>query len=275
MKKVESIVRDHYSVNDLGKNILNGLTETGKDTDRLTVDDLSVVDEFHIGGRQATEHLISKLALSGHEHVLDIGSGIGGAARTIATHTGCRVSGIDLTPEYVDVAQMLSRLTGHAETTNFQAASALSIPFDNQTFDAAITLHVAMNIEDRDTLYKEIARVLKSGAKLCIYDVMKKNDDPIAFPVPWAAIPEASHLRTPEHMSTHLEDAGFEVIEIEDRTEFANEYFERRMAASTGTPSPLGPHLVMGKTAKEKINNIRHNVESGRVAPVQMIAVRK
>jgi len=274
MEVLENIVKGHYGVADLGKNILDGLAATGKDLDNLTVEDLSTVDEFHIGGRSATEYAISKMSLSGNEHVLDVGCGIGGAARTIASQTGCRVSGIDLTPEYVDVAATLTRLTRLEAKTRFHTASALSMPFDDNTFDAAITVHVSMNIEDRDALYTEIARVMKPQARLCIYDVMKKGDEPIVFPVPWAVSAESSHLRTPEEVSALLQDCGFEVIEVEDRTEFANAYFDRRMAASTGTPSPLGPHLVMGPSAPEKIKNIKHNVGSGRAAPVQIIAVR-
>ena len=137
MGKIENTVRDHYSVGDLEKNILHGLAATGKDLERLTTEDLSIFDEFHIGGREATEFAISKLSLTGDEHILDVGSGIGGAARTIAVHTRCKVSGIDLTPEYVSAAEMLTTMTGLEDKVGFQVASALSMPFDDATFDAA------------------------------------------------------------------------------------------------------------------------------------------
>ncbi len=274
MGKIENIVKDHYSVGNLDENILVGLAKTGKDIDNLTIDDLSVVDEFHIGGRKATEHALEKLALKGDEHVLDVGCGIGGAARTMATLTGCRVSGIDLTPEYVEVARQLTLLTRLEEKVDFQAASALSMPFDDAAFDAVITIHVAMNIEDRAGLYKECARVMKPGARLCIYDVMKKNDGPFAFPVPWAAAPESSHLRTPEEVGMFLQKAGFEVLEVEDRTEFAFDYFKARLAAASGEPSPLGPHIIMGPTAPEKFRNISKNMENGLIAPVVILAQR-
>ncbi len=274
MEKIESMVREHYSVGDLAKRILDGLADVGADLDHLSIEDLAVIDEFHIGGRKATEYMISNLSLSGDEHVLDIGSGIGGAGRTIVSQAGCRVTGIDLTPEYVEVARMLTKLTGLDDNADFQTASALSMPFDNEVFDAAITIHMSMNIRDRDALYREACRVMKPGALLAIYDVMKKGDEPIFFPVPWAETSQSSHLVTAEEMPSLLENAGFEVCKIEDRTKFAFDYFKRRLAAVNNGPSSLGPHIIMGTTAREKFQNINRNMETGRIAPVLVIARR-
>lgn len=274
MEKIESIVRAHYSVGDLAKRILDGLADAGADLERLTIEDLAVIDEFHIGGREATKYMISNLSLSGDEHVLDVGCGIGGAGRTIVSQVGCRVTGIDLTPEYAEVAKTLTKLTGLDGKANFQTASALAMPFDNETFDAALTIHMAMNILDRDALYQEVYRVMKPGTLFCIYDVMKKGDEPIHFPVPWAETPQSSHLVTAEEMPPLLENAGFEICKVEDRTEFAFDYFKRRLAAVNNGPSSLGPHIIMGTTAREKFQNINRNMESGRIAPVLVLARR-
>jgi cyclopropane fatty-acyl-phospholipid synthase-like methyltransferase len=69
----------------------------GKTTDTVTIDDLAPMDEFHIGGRKATEELVSQLQLAPADHVLDIGCGLGGAARFVASRHHCQVTGIDLT----------------------------------------------------------------------------------------------------------------------------------------------------------------------------------
>ena len=275
MNNVEKIVTDHYTIGNLGDNIRNGLKAVGADMNHLTIKDLSFVDEFHIGGRTATDYLIAQMNLTGEEHVLDVGCGIGGAARVVASQSGCRVSGIDLTPEYVTVAKDLTALTRLEDTVDFQVASALDMPFDNGTFDAAVTIHVAMNIEDRTGLYKEIARVLKKSAVLCIYDVMKKSDEPLDFPVPWAQSQASSYLLSSEEVATHLQIAGFDVTAVDDRTAFAHAFFEKTMAATIGAPSPLGVHLVMGPDAKQKITNLRANMDKWRVAPVLIMATRK
>ncbi len=272
-KKIEDIVADHYSVGNLADNIIAGLKEDGKDIDNITIADLSVVDEFHIGGHAATQYLLSKMQFSASDHVLDVGSGIGGAARTIASTARCRVTGIDLTPEYVETADVLSRLTGLDDQVSFQTASALDLPFEDGMFDAAVTLHVAMNIRERDKLYREVFRVLKPGAIFAMYDVMKDNGEPLQFPVPWAQTQDSSYLASPAEMQEYLASAGFTDITTDDRSKFAMEYFDQRIAAA-GKRTALGPHLVMGDTAREKFGNIKKNMLKGRIAPVLMIANR-
>ncbi len=271
--KIEDIVKDHYSVGDLADRILAGLEQDGKDLDNITTADLSVVDEFHIGGHAATQYLLSKMQFGPTDHVLDIGSGIGGAARTIASSTGSQVTGIDLTPEYVETSKILSRLTGLDDRVAFETASALDLPFEDGAFDAAVTLHVAMNIKERDLLYSEMFRVLKPGATVAIYDVMKTSDEPLDFPVPWAESQDSSYLVSSEKMHDYLTTAGFENIITDDRSEFAMAYFDRQIAGAD-KPSALGPHLVMGDTVREKFGNIKGNMVKDRIAPVLMTANR-
>lgn len=275
MDSPERAVARHYGDSTLLARILAGLEAAGADPNRLQPDDLAPVDEFHIGGRKATERAVAKLSLSKDHHVLDIGCGIGGAARYMANLAGCRVTGIDLTPEFIAVAQGLTERTGLGDKVSFETASALDMPFEDATFDAAITLHVAMNIMDRNALYSEIGRVMKPGATLCIYDVMKKDAEELIFPVPWARTAETSYLTTPDEMRALLGGAGFQIHEIEDCTEFALDFFRQNLAAAAAGPPPLGIHLVLGASAPEMFKNMLRNVENGRIAPVQMIARRQ
>lgn len=274
MTDIERSVARHYGDADLLARILAGLEASGADPDRPGPDDLAPVDEFHIGGRKATEFAVARMSLAPDHHVLDVGCGIGGATRYMASRIGCRVTGIDLTPEYISTAESLTAMTGLSDRVTFHVASALDMPFERAAFDAAITFHVAMNIPERVALYGEIARVMKPGATLCVYDVMKKGDEDITFPVPWAETSETSHLTTPEEMHTLLEEAGFSIHEVEDRTDFALDFFKTALAAMADGPPPLGLHLVLGESGPEKFKNMLDNVQTGRIAPVQMIARR-
>ncbi len=271
---IERAVMQHYADADLLARILAGLRAAGLDPQRLRPEDLAPVEEFHIGGRKATEHAVSKLSLDASQQVLDVGCGIGGAARHMAAQTGCQVSGIDLTPDYIACAKTLTGLVGLQDKVRFGVASALALPFGEGCFDAVITLHAAMNIARRVAMYREIARVARPGATLCIFDVMKNNDADLDYPVPWAQSPHTSHLTTPREMCTLLQDAGFDIREIEDRTEFAIEFFRSALAGATDRPPPLGVHLIMGASAPEKFRNTLQNIEQGRIAPVLMIATR-
>ncbi len=275
MSDIETAVSQHYGNLDLLERILDRLKQMGIAPDAVTPDDLAPVDELHVGGRAATEYAVAKLAPGQQDHVLDVGCGIGGAARYIAANLGCRVTGIDLTPDFIAVARALTDMTGLQQKASFTVASALDMPFEAGAFDAAITLHVAMNIPDRAGLYAEVARVLKPGGAFCVYDVMRKGDGEIPYPMPWAETAVTSHLTTPDETRALLEGAGFEVKLTEDRTDFAKEFFRRSFAAMQGGPKPLGPHLIMGATAKEKLMNISNAISDGLLAPVIMIARRR
>jgi SAM-dependent methyltransferase len=274
----EALERDvaaHYSVPSLGDKILAGLRAAGIDPARPSPQDLAPVDEFHIGGRPATAYLVAKMGLSRHQHVLDVGCGIGGATRFLAGEIGCRVTGIDLTPEYVEVARDLAERTGLARRITYEVGSALAMPFADSTFDAALTMHVAMNIADREGLYREVARVLAPRAVFAIYDVMKRGPDRLVFPVPWADTDATSHLVDTDRMHALLDMAGFAVETVEDRTEFAVAFFRERLGAAAGAPPPLGLHLLMGANARQKFENMLVNLERGSIAPAITLARRR
>ena len=63
MKDIEAAVARHYGGAGLLARIMAGLEASGVDPDALRPDDLAPVDEFHIGGRDATAHAVAKLAL--------------------------------------------------------------------------------------------------------------------------------------------------------------------------------------------------------------------
>lgn len=273
---LERAVAQHYGRQGLAERILDGLKAAGVDLERLQPEDLAPVDEFHIGGRPATEDVLGRLGLTQTDHVLDIGCGIGGTVRYMAQKFDCRAVGIDLTPEYVEAARLLTEQTGLADRAEFQVASALDLPFQDATFDAAVSFHVAMNIKDRPKLYAETARVLKPQAQLCIYDVMRGPAGSVRFPTPWAETAETSHLTTPDEMQDLLAQAGFAVNEVEDRSAAGIAFFRQRLAATAeGPPPPLGLHLLMGPSAREKFTNMLQSLEAGAIAPVVMIARRE
>ena len=89
----ESDVAGHYVHGALAPAIRQAMVAAGKDPERLTPADLAPVDEFHLGGQQATAALFAQPGPAAGQHWLDIGSGLGGAARHLAAAHGCRVSG--------------------------------------------------------------------------------------------------------------------------------------------------------------------------------------
>jgi ubiquinone/menaquinone biosynthesis C-methylase UbiE len=211
----------HYEQDGLLDRILAALTAAGKDIGGLTINDLAPVDEFHSRRRRATEELARMLAPSATDHVVDIGSGIGGPSRYLAATYGCRVSGVDLTSAFVAAATGLTERTGLGDRVDFRQGSALALPFADASFDLAWSQNVAMNIQDRPRYYAEMHRVLKPGGRLAIQDVAQGPGGDVIFPVMWASRPELSFLRTPEATRSMLEAAGFEVLQWIDNSEAA------------------------------------------------------
>ena len=271
---VDETVTRHYARPGIAEAILAAVRAGLPDGATPTIADLAPADEFHMGGIEATRRFVPMLGLRPEMKVLDIGSGIGGTARFIAQETGADVTGIDLTPEYVEAATVLSQALGLAERTRFRCASALDLPFGDASFDAAVSLHVAMNIADKATLYREAARILRPGAVLGLYDVLAgPGEGPLVFPVPWAAGPQASWLASPGEMRVLLDGAGFDIVEDEDRRDDALAFFARM--AARGAPLPVGLHLLVGEGFRERMTNIRANLEAHRCAPHIFICRRR
>lgn len=271
--QVNESIQTHYSRQDLISIILSALANAGIDINKLTLEDLASIDEFHIRGREATLELARAVGLNANKYILDVGSGIGGTSRCIAKEFGCYVTGIDLTEEYCRTATILTDKIGLSHSIKYIQGDATNLPFDDQTFDVVWTEHVAMNISDKTQLYKEMNRVLKPNGTLAIYDVLEGPNRPVLFPVPWAQTPDSSFLATPKELRELLENAGFTISDWSDTTEAAREWFVTvaEKIRKEGFP-PLGFHLLMGDNFKVMAQNQGRNLQEGRIVLAQIAA---
>ena len=269
---LEQTVAAHYAHGSLEQAILEALAAAGRDVNRLSAADLAPVDEFHVGGRPATIAFAQQFGVRRGMRLLDVGCGLGGAARYFAQEHGCRVDAIDLSDEYVAVANMLAARVGLGDLVFCQQGSALALPFAERSFDAAYLLHVGMNIEDKFGLFAEIRRVLLPSGTLGIYDVMRVNSGELSYPVPWARGPEASFVADAASYRRLLESAGFEVLQERDRRDFALATLEKmRARGASARPAPLGLHIVMGDDAAAKVANMSNDIQRGLIAPTEII----
>ncbi len=257
-------VEVHYTGHDLGEAILAALKAAGKDLDRLSPDDLAPIDEFHGGQRPATVRLAELIGFSGSERVLDVGSGLGGPSRFLAWRYGCRVSGVDLTAEFVRVAEMLTEKTGLVGKVDYSRGTAIDLPFADRTFDAVWSQNVAMNIGDRGRLYGEMRRVLKPGGKLALQEVAAGPGGPPHYPVQWARTPDISFLYSQEATRAELDAAGFRVLVWQDTTAEALASAVARAGSAVGAPPALGTHLILGTDWQAMFRNSARNLEEHR-----------
>jgi len=271
---IEDKVAAHYGDSSSEAALMETLSRAGKDIDRLTTEDLAPIDELHLGWRPVTVAFGQALAFPRAAHVLDIGSGIGGPARYLAETFGVTVTGIDLTPEFVALANALTRRTGLTGRARFEVGNALALPFADASFEGAYTIHVAMNIADKAQLIREARRVLKTGALFGIYDAMRgAGAGDLTYPLPWAPTAETSFVAPPSAYRQWLTDAGFAVVSERDRSAEVAEIMRRnREAAERKDPAAAGLIALRGPGLVERLANVGRAMQAGLLAPVEIIA---
>jgi ubiquinone/menaquinone biosynthesis C-methylase UbiE len=272
MTATERAVAHHYAEVDPGTRVYAGLRAAGLDSQALDADSLAPVDEFHIRGREATIELAGLVELGPDMQVLDVGCGIGGSARYLAETFGCRVTGVDLVSAYCDLATELSARVGLSELTTFRQASAVGLPFEDDSFDIVWTEHAQMNISDKDAFYGEIARVLRPGGHLAFHDMFAGNGEPVAYPTPWASRQESSFLLAAAELPTLLAGLDLEPTVWRDTSEVSTKWFRavRDRIAAEGPPA-VGVHLLMGDSASTKVANATDAYESGALVALQAV----
>jgi len=266
MARSPQAVADHYKRRALGDVILTALKAAGKDIEHLTPDDLAPVDEFHSGGRNATVRLAQLAQIKDGERVLDVGCGIGGPSRYLASQLGCQVTGLDFTAEFVALAEMLARRTRRADKVAYRQGDALDLPFPDGSFDVVWSQNAAMNIADRDRLYSEMRRMLTPAGRLALQEIAAGPAGEPFYPTPWATDKSISFLSTPQSTRAALERIGFRVLIWQDTTEEAlQQQTARTKAIETGSLPPLGLHILIGEAFPTVTKNMLRNLQEGRL----------
>jgi SAM-dependent methyltransferase len=276
-ERLESGVQAHYANAGLLDRMIAALAEMGEDPDSPSPEAVARLDQMHVRGGAATEELHDLLRIEPDHSVLDVGCGIAGPARALARRIGCPVTGLDLTADFCAAGRELNFLLGLEDLVEIVEGSALDMPFEDESFDIAVTQHAAMNIEDKTTLYREVARVLELGGRFGLYDIMAGPGGAARYPAPWASEAAYSFLETPDQIRSRIEAAGLRLVSWEDVTPkalawMADQKAEREARAARGEKeSPAGAALLMGKAAPEKLKNMARNLHETRIVTVMAV----
>jgi ubiquinone/menaquinone biosynthesis C-methylase UbiE len=263
----------HYGRGDLVGRLRAALLADGVDPDHPTIAALAPYDHFHGRGLEATEELADLLTVSPDDHILDVGCGIGGPARYLAERFGARITGIDLTAEFCEVARHLTTALGMEDRVDFKQGDALAMPFGDVSFDGAYSMNVSMNIADKAGFYAEIHRVLRPGGWLVLSEIAQGPGGAPAYPTPWARTAKSSFLATPQQTREGLEAAGFAVSSLRETAEQSLAYGDRSRAMVERGEKP--PHravmLIHGDLAKEAMANTARGLAEARIVPIEVV----
>jgi ubiquinone/menaquinone biosynthesis C-methylase UbiE len=120
---------------------------------------------IHPGGMEATRQLLAQLRITQDTKVIDIACGKGTTALYIAERYGCNVVGIDIEKDLIEEANQLLRKKGMERKVSFQVGDAMHLPFDDNSFDVAVSQAMLVLVEDKYRTIQEARRVIKQGGR--------------------------------------------------------------------------------------------------------------
>jgi ubiquinone/menaquinone biosynthesis C-methylase UbiE len=268
-------IRRRYGRPNLDQALMASLAADGKDLSRLTRHDFRHFEEFHLRGRRATRHLAALAGTSEGMSVLDLGCGVGGAARTLAAEHGCLVIGLDLSAAYTRAAGALSSAVGLASRTLFEVADAQRIPHAASAFDLAWMQHACMNIPDKGRLLGELRRVLRPGGKFAFYEIFQQPGAQLAYPLPWADNEGLTFLTPIQDFQRQLSQASFRAVHWQDVTADLIAWGQQPLAPADSQRA-ISPELalVIGVDYPVRTQNLLDALSRGDLRVVQAVYTR-
>lgn len=184
-------------------------------------------DSFHPGGVKLTEHLGKLLGLRSEQRVLDIASGQGTSAITLAQRFGCQVLGIDYGHDAVLKASQAAAAGGVSHLVSFQQGDAECLPVPERTFDTIMCECAFCTFPDKPTAATEFMRVLKPGGRVGLSDLTRTGKVPedLQGLLAWiACIADAQPI---EEYARYLTEAGLTIDLVEAHDEALSEMVQQ------------------------------------------------
>jgi cyclopropane fatty-acyl-phospholipid synthase-like methyltransferase len=242
--------------------------------DPIPPEQLFALDQWHYHGTEAVRAAAEGLGLGPASSVLDIGSGIGGPARLLAHDFGCHVTALELQSDLDAIAVDLTHRSGLDKRVTHICADALTYPFPDAAFDAAVSWLAVLHIPDRPRLFARLARALRSGGGCYIEDLCMRApftaDDlrdvrEVVFGISMSSI---------EDYANDLRAAGFVGVTTTDLTGDWRPYAADRLAKWRANHAAYARvHGEGAYAAQEKFYAVISRLyESGSLGGVRLIA---
>ena len=234
--------------------VFNELREIGKSsTDSLQIEDLTKFDQFHYHGTDAIDISIKKLGIHNKTKILDIGSGIGGPARYIASKTGAKITAIELQEDQNNLASDLTSRCGLSDKINHICGDILNYDFKSQKFDAVVSWLTLYHISNHKDLLKRLHHLLNPNGFFYTEDITSRvNLSPFELKEIEREI-YGKHLPYFDKYISNLKQNGFELIFSEDMSSSWSKFTQERI--KTYNTEKERNIRVHGKDVVESLNS--------------------
>ena len=210
--------------------VYNELAELGiSDNAPLTVEELSAFDQLHYHGTDALDVAIRIIGVKPGQNLLEIGSGIGGPARYLASNTAAHITALELQIDQNHIAQNLSSRCGISQNLSHRCGDFLEYDWGDKRFEAIVSWLALYHIPDRQRLLSQCKEILNPGGRFYTEDLCRKGEftdderDELERELYAITLPEISTY------SDDIEQLGFEIEHFEDMTDDWADFTGKRL----------------------------------------------
>ncbi|HEX6980275.1 MAG TPA: methyltransferase domain-containing protein [Alphaproteobacteria bacterium] len=221
--------------------------------ERVKISELIWSDGFSFpGGADHVLKLVKPMGLSKEKSMLDLGSGLGGAARVIAKSFGTWVTGMEASPTLAKAGMDASERAGLGKKAPIEWFDPLSVELPAKKYDAIFARLVFLCLANKKRLLGEIHKALKGGGQLMFLEfvVTKKGANSKALADWIAGEDHRPELYTLDEYSRDIRSLNFDLRVAEDITdEFRGLVLDGwKRLADTLKPKSLRPEEAMSLT---------------------------
>lgn len=229
------------------------------------------------GGPAEVSRIVEGLDLSEAE-ILDIGCGVGGCdLHLVQAHNAGHVLGADLEPRLLARARAMAKRAKLQDRLEFEQIKPGPLPYVEDCFDVVFSKDSMIHIPDKESLYKEVHRVLKPGGSLRASDWLRgAAAEPSAEMLRWNELLNLGFaMESPENTAKAMTAAGFEEVEVIRRDDWFLQQC-RDDAARISGPAYDGLVEIRGQEAADAyVERTRLRVtivEQGELCPCHLRA---
>jgi ubiquinone/menaquinone biosynthesis C-methylase UbiE len=236
----------------------------------------------------AARLLVEHASINSDSNVIDVGCGTGAATRYVANIVSSpgSVTGVDINAGMIEVAKSLPK--GSGRSVDWYECSAFELPFEENTFNVAISAQTIQFLDDRARALSEISRVLKPDGQLAIstwcsieknpyFDALVKVVSKFLGAETASGLEAAFTLTSSSEIAKLLTHAGLknstvDAFEINLDLPPIEDFVARHISATPMAGSfSAAPESTQQDLAKEVAKSLeRYKTEAGATVPFQI-----